>query len=241
MLIITDLKVYVMRNVYEKWRWLRGRYLINCHIGQELFSTAQQLLAASPVTLWRSLYSWMIFNTFDPVGSRSCMSRPYVDHTQPLYLRRAEGKAVVSQQATTSTKLGQFLVMTITRAEYLVEWKGIVAVSIVFLEWGWRGSGNGTRPCFTKRIMKTKQLWQVWNLRTLPGRYEDYQPRCLLKGLQPAVPCALVIEKKRQFAQWILHLNPKARLLSRTPQSGNHLNKALLSTAEEIVLKTTNK
>lgn len=151
----------------------------------------------------------MVFNTFDSVGSRSCMSGPYVEHIQPLYLRPAMGKTVVSQQGTASTKLGQFLVMTITRAEYLVEWKGIVAVSIVFLERGWRGSGNGTRPCFTKRIMKTKQLWQVWNLRTLPGRYEDYQSSCLLKGLQLAVLCALVIEKKGQFRHWILHLNPK--------------------------------
>ena len=40
---------------------------------------------------------------------------------------------------------------------------------------GWQGSGNGTGPCCTKRITETKQFWQVWNLRTLPGRYENYK------------------------------------------------------------------
>lgn len=125
----------------------------------------------------------MTLNTSDPAGSRSCMSGPYVClcgglHAEPLYMQPTEAKPVVglvSRQAITSPKLGHFLVITATRAQYLVQWKDIVGVRIVFLERGWRGGGNGTRPCCTKRIIKTKQLWQVWNLRTLPGRHEDYQ------------------------------------------------------------------
>lgn len=102
------------------------------------------------------------------------------------------------------TKLGQSLVMTITRAQYLVEWKDIVAVSIVFLERGRRGSGNGTRPCFTKRIMKTKQFWQVW-------RFEDTsveirrlsESSCLSKGLRLDALCAFVIEKIINSDTWL--------------------------------------
>lgn len=106
----------------------------------------------------------------------------YTLSVEPLYLTPTEAKLVVSlvsQQAITPWKLGQFLVMTVTRAQYLMQWKDIAAVSVVFLEWAWQGDGNGTGPCCTKRIMKTKQHWQVWNLSTLPERYEDYQSQAV--------------------------------------------------------------
>lgn len=170
-----------------------------------LFSTARHRRFCS-WPCWRSpLFSWITLHTSDPLGSHSWMSGPYaglcgggVRSVQPLYLRPTEAKPVVglvSQQAITSPqKLGQLWAITVTRAQYLVQWKGIVAVSIVFLESGWECStGNGTGPCRTKRIIKTKQLWQVWNLRTLPGRHEDYQSRAVCwRGWQLAVRCTLV-------------------------------------------------
>lgn len=95
---------------------------------------------------------------------------------QPLYLRPTKARPVVSlvsQQAITSPKLGQFLLMTVTRSQYLVQWKDSVAVSIVFLEkmsrqWEWN------RDVFYEDYEDKTTLTSLI-LRTLPGRYEDYQ------------------------------------------------------------------
>lgn len=102
---------------------------------------------------------------------------------RPLYLRPTEAKLVVglvTQQAITSSQTRTALCND-TRAQYSVQSKDIVAVSISFVERGWQGSANGMGPCCTKRIMKTKQLWQVWNLRTLPQRHEDYQSHTVIE------------------------------------------------------------
>lgn len=163
---------------------------MNCHIGQELFSAAQQILAASLVTLMEvslllsdSRHVWPRWQPLMYVRAicwfmwrHSTLSLSTCVQPRPNWLL-----ALYHGRQLLPPKLGQFLAITVTRAQYLVQWKDIVTVSIVFFERGWRGCGNGTGPCCTKRIIKTKQLWQVWNLRTLPGRREDYQSQAVCR------------------------------------------------------------
>lgn len=169
---------YVMRNIWKMVMIMRSiPDNLPYWIRVVFYSSADTGCFACDLGEGLSALEWFLTHLTLLAAVHVCLG--HMLSMQPLYLRPTEAKMVASWEATASTELGQFLVTTITRAQYLVEWKDIVAVSIVFLERGWRGSGNGTRPCFTKRIMKTKQLWQVWNLRTLPGRYEDYQSQAV--------------------------------------------------------------
>lgn len=136
------------------------------------------LLCSGP--WWRSLHSWVTLHTSDPVGSVHVCQRH-----MSVCVATLPATNWGQTGCWSCIMAGNYFPKTRpvhgndTRAQYLVQWKVIVAVSIVFLERGWQGSGDGTGPCCTKRIMKTKQLWQVWNLRTLPERYEDYQSQAV--------------------------------------------------------------
>lgn len=133
----------------------------------------------------------MTLNTSDPVGSRSCMSGPYVglcgslhaEHTEPLYLRPTEAKLVaglVSQQAITAPKLGQFTIFSAMKRHCCCQH--------CFLREGMRRQWEWNRAMLYKEDYKDKTT-----LTSL--KFEDTsretrrlsKSSCLLEGWQLAV------------------------------------------------------
>lgn len=97
---------------------------------------------------------------------------------QPLYLIPTGDRMIaglVSRQAIISPKTRTVLGNDSHQSTIFSAINKKLLLSALF----WQGSGNGRVPCCTKRIMKTKQLWQVWNLRTHPQRHEDYQSQAV--------------------------------------------------------------
>lgn len=134
----------------------------------------------------------------------------------PLYTRDQQGQSCCPHCCSAGNyfaeKLGHLMEMTFARTQYFLQWKDTAAVR-EYLRRKWHGSGDGTVPCWTKRIMKTKQFWQVWNLRTHPGRYEDYKCQAVSwKSWQIAVPpvCPGECDQDRKVRHGGLSLDSKS-------------------------------
>lgn len=150
------------------------QYLLNCLAGVAF----QQLSICDLICFcpwWRSLCFWATVKT----GSHSCMSGPYVGHVLFFSLPHRPGVHYYSKQFD-CTKLGQFAIKRQCCCQHCFLQEG--DDEAVGIEWS---------HVVQKRIIKTKQWWHIWNLRTLPGRNEVHQSQAAsgMNGSSlPAVP-----------------------------------------------------
>ena len=127
-----------MRSVAEKLPyWRRVVFYSSADIGCFACVLGEGLFALE----WASTHLTPLAAAHVCQGHMLVCMAVYTQGMQPLYLGPTRGPelvvSLVSRQAITSPKLGQFSAMTATRVRYLAQRKEIVAVSIVFFVRGW--------------------------------------------------------------------------------------------------------
>jgi len=128
----------IMRSVAEKLPyWRRVVFYSSADIGCFACVLGEGLFALE----WASTHLTPLAAAHVCQGHMLVCMAVYTQGMQPLYLGPTRGPelvvSLVSRQAITSPKLGQFSAMTATRVRYLAQRKEIVAVSIVFFVRGW--------------------------------------------------------------------------------------------------------
>lgn len=163
--------------------WSGDRYLLNCLAGVAFHSSAYVIWFACDLEEGLSAFE-QLWTLLTPPGSHSCMSGPYVGPVLFFYLPHRPRRLLL-QQAIWLHQTRP--VCNIQRNE-----KDNVAVSIVcFKREDDEAVGIEWSHVVQKRIIKTKQRWHIWNLRTLPGRNEVYQSQAVSGrngSLLPGVP-----------------------------------------------------
>lgn len=154
----------------EKLQWLWDSGLISCHIGHRLVSTAQQILAVLHVSLVKVFLHWSESQHIWPHWQALMYVRaicrlvcqPTGREFSQITWVQWEAKMIVIFFLSTSWKTGPTPGNDSSQSwVFSTREKKKVAVSFVFFMRGWQDSTDGTGPCWTKRIMETKHLWQV--------------------------------------------------------------------------------
>lgn len=242
---------HMRQNIYEIWQ-----HLISLRLGQELFYIAKWMLAGLLVTLVK--VSVLLSETehltlLAAIHVRAicwCVWLPaHIASVQPFYLTgwgRNRFPGLVKWQAITSTKLGQTLVMTVTRTIFNAM-KRHCCCQHCFLrermmrQWEWKRATLYKEDYEDKTALTSLKFedasTEIWRLS---------KTRCLSGGWQLAVSCAVVnVTGGKKNIEFLL-LDSKADTLQKsTCQRGIHLCHAeqghLKQNTRPFIRKATNK